>query len=145
MIGALAPETISSQIPIAIAGSAPVSVPVPHDDLSLLLCNILLNAIQHSPAASTISLRLAIDAQTAVVTIEDHGDGISPEALPHIFDRFYRGDPSRTRNSGGTGLGLAIARAIVVKADGSIQLASQLGQGTTATIHLPLTPKTLSS
>jgi len=145
MIGALAPETISSQIPIAIAGSAPVSVPVPHDDLSLLLCNILLNAIQHSPAASTISLRLAIDAQTAVVTIEDHGDGISPEALPHIFDRFYRGDPSRTRNSGGTGLGLAIARAIVVKADGSIQLASQLGQGTTATIHLPLTPKPLSS
>jgi signal transduction histidine kinase len=133
------------ELELIIACTAPVSVPVPHDDLSLLLCNTLLNAIQHSPAASTISLRLAIEDRTAVVTIEDHGDGIAPEALPHIFDRFYRGDPSRTRNSGGTGLGLAIARAIVVKAGGSIHLTSQLGQGTTATIRLPLTSKAPSS
>jgi signal transduction histidine kinase len=129
----------------ALADSSPVSVPVPHDDLFLLLSNLLLNALQHSPAASTVSLRLAVDSLSTVVTIEDHGDGIAPEALPHVFDRFYRGDPSRNRNTGGTGLGLAIARAITVKAGGSVQLSSQLGHGTTATIHLPLTSKNLLS
>jgi len=132
-------------IDLALADSTPLTVPVPHDDLSLLLSNLLLNALQHSPPDSTVSLRLAAEPQSALLTIEDHGDGIAPEALDHIFDRFYRGDPSRTRNSGGTGLGLAIARAIVVKAGGAIQLASQLGHGTTATIHLPLTVKPLLS
>jgi signal transduction histidine kinase len=123
---------------LTLANSKPVNVPVPHDDLSLLLSNLLLNALQHSPADSTVSLRVALDGQTAVLTIEDHGDGIAPEALPHIFDRFYRGDPSRNRNTGGTGLGLPIARAIALKAGGSIQIASQLGQGAIATIRLPL-------
>ena len=69
---------------------------------------------------------------------QDHGDGIPPEALPHVFDRFYRGDPSRNRNTGGTGLGLAIAHAIAVKAGGLIHLSSNLGQGTTATYRLPI-------
>jgi signal transduction histidine kinase len=132
-------------IELAPSDTTTLSVPVPHDDLSLLLSNLLLNALQHSPADSAVSLRLATESQTAIVSIEDHGDGIAPEALPHIFDRFYRGDPSRNRNAGGTGLGLAIARAIVVKAGGTIQLTSQLGQGTTATIRLPLTTKTASS
>jgi signal transduction histidine kinase len=125
------------QLELVLADSAAIIVPVPHDDLFLLLSNLLLNALQHSPAATTVSLRLAIEDHTAVLTIEDHGDGIAPEALPHVFDRFYRGDPSRNRNSGGTGLGLAIARAIVIKAGGSIQLTSELGEGTTAIIRLP--------
>jgi signal transduction histidine kinase len=73
-----------------------------------------------------------------VLEIEDHGDGIDPEALPHVFNRFYRGDPSRTRNTGGTGLGLAICKAIVDKAGGSIVLTSQCGLGTTATVRLPI-------
>ena len=69
------------------------------------------------------------------------------EALPHVFDRFYRGDPSRTRNTGGTGLGLAIALAIAQKAGGSISIASSIAsqpdpalpnQGTTVTVRLPL-------
>ncbi len=132
-------------IDLAPANGGPVSVPVPHDDLSLLLSNLLLNALQHSPPDTTVKLRLGIESETAILTIEDHGDGIAPEALPHIFDRFYRGDPSRNRNSGGSGLGLAIARAIVVKAGGTIQLASQLGQGTTATIRLPFANQTPSS
>ena len=125
----------------ALANSSPVSVPVPQNDLFLLLSNLLLNALQHSPAGSAVSLRLSIETQSAVVTIEDHGDGIAPEALPHVFERFYRGDVSRNRNTGGTGLGLAIAHAITIKAGGSIQLASELGAGTTATIFLPLNPK----
>jgi signal transduction histidine kinase len=132
-------------INLTLDDSTPISVPVPHNDLFLLLSNLLLNALQHSPAETTVSLRLAVEAQSAFLTIEDHGDGIAPDALPHVFDRFYRGDPSRNRNTGGTGLGLAIARAITVKAGGSIQLASELGRSTTATIRLPFTTNTPSS
>jgi signal transduction histidine kinase len=131
--GALAPE-----------GTSPGSkVPLAPEDCSLLLSNLLLNAIQHSPPSSTVELSLHKDAQTAAVQIQDHGDGIPAEALPHVFDRFYRGDPSRTRNTGGTGLGLAIAKAIVQKAGGSISIASQADpalpkQGTTVTVRLPI-------
>jgi signal transduction histidine kinase len=113
----------------------------------LLLSNLLLNALQHSPAASTVEVRLTIETEAptnaAVVRIQDHGDGIPPEAVPHVFDRFYRGDPSRTRTTGGTGLGLAISKAIVTKAGGSISIASQPDpahpdHGTTVTVRLPI-------
>ena len=132
--GALAPEGNSSH---------PLSIHITPEDCSVLLSNLLLNALQHSPPASTVELQLTTDTQTAVLVIQDHGEGIPPEALPHVFDRFYRGDPSRTRNTGGTGLGLAIAQAIVQKAGGSITLASQPdpalpNRGTTVTICVPI-------
>jgi signal transduction histidine kinase len=135
--GASAPQGLLSEI----------SVPLAPEDCTLLLSNLLLNAIQHSPPASTVEIDLAIDsdhgAPTAVLAIQDHGEGIPGEALPHVFDRFYRGDPSRTRNTGGTGLGLAIAKAIAQKAGGSIGLTSQPhpaepNQGTTVTVRLPI-------
>jgi signal transduction histidine kinase len=115
-------------------------VPLAAADCSLLLSNLLLNALEHSPAATRIEARLTVDpaSKSTSIEIEDHGEGIDPEALPHVFDRFYRGDPSRTRNTGGTGLGLAIAKAIVERAGGTIAIASQLGQGTTVTLCLPL-------
>jgi signal transduction histidine kinase len=124
-------------------GSSQLAVRLSREDCSVLLSNLLLNALQHSPPASSVELQLTTDAQTAVVVIQDHGDGIRPEALPHVFDRFYRGDPSRTRNTGGTGLGLAIAQAVAQRAQGSITLASQPDpslpdQGTQVTIRLPL-------
>ena len=97
---------------------------MPPEDCTLLLSNLLLNALQHSPSQSTVELASPA-SKTAVLLIQDQGDGIPAEALPHVFDRFYRGDPSRTRNTGGTGLGLAIAKAIVSKAGGFIALASQ--------------------
>ena len=123
--------------------SSELKVPLAPEDCSLLLSNLLLNALEHSPPGSTVELQLSTDAQTAVIVLQDHGDGIQPEALPYVFDRFYRGDPSRTRNTGGTGLGLAIAQAIVQRAHGSITLASQPdpahpNQGTHVTIRLPL-------
>ena len=70
--------------------------------------------------------------------VQDHGDGIDPAALPHVFDRFYRGDPSRTRATGGAGLGLAIVKAAVEKGGGTIMLVSEPDHGTTATVHLPI-------
>ncbi len=128
------------------AAGAPASadqVQVPAGDCTLLFANLLLNALQHSPAASTVEVRLSRERQTAVVVIQDQGDGIAAAALPHVFDRFYRGDPSRTRNTGGTGLGLAIAKAIANKAGGSIEIASQAepnlpGRGTRVTVRLPI-------
>jgi signal transduction histidine kinase len=118
-------------------------VPLAPEDCTLLLCNLLLNALQHSPPASGVEFNLNTDSQAAILVIQDHGDGIPAEALPHVFDRFYRGDPSRTRNTGGTGLGLAIAQAIAQRAGGSVSIASQPdpalpNQGATVTVRLPM-------
>jgi signal transduction histidine kinase len=69
--------------------------------------------------------------------VEDDGEGIPAEDLPHIFDRFYRGDPSRSRNTGGAGLGLAICKALAEIADGKIEITSELSRGTVAEVMLP--------
>jgi two-component system sensor histidine kinase BaeS len=71
-----------------------------------------------------------------VFTVADSGEGIAPEHLPHIFDRLYRADPSRTRTTGGNGLGLAITKHLVEAHDGQIEVASVLGEGATFTIRL---------
>jgi signal transduction histidine kinase len=138
-------ETIATlrNVQVLVSAPSPVPVSMPSEDCALLLSNLLLNALQHSPPASTIEIQLTLDSETAALRLQDHGDGIPPEALPHVFERFYRGDPSRTRNTGGTGLGLAIAKAIAQKASGSIHIASQPNpslpdQGTTVTVRLPI-------
>jgi signal transduction histidine kinase len=74
----------------------------------------------------------------ARLTFKDYGVGIPSEELPHIFERFYRGDPSRTRATGGFGLGLAIAKALVEAYGGTISAESTLGKGTCMTVQLPL-------
>jgi signal transduction histidine kinase len=112
-------------------------VAVAEEDCLLLVENLLTNAVQHSAPGSVVELRITVEGPEMVLEVEDHGDGIDAEALPHVFDRFYRGDPSRTRNTGGTGLGLAICKAIAEKAGGSIVLESQRNQGTTATVRMP--------
>jgi len=124
----------------AVPETASISVPLAPDDCSLLVSNLLLNAIQHSPPDSQIELRLAVKAEppAAEFEVEDHGEGIAPDVLPHVFERFYRGDPSRTRSTGGAGLGLAICKGVVERAGGTIQVASQQGKGTVVAVHLPL-------
>ena len=120
--------------------SESVRIALSAEDCSLLVSNLLLNALQHSPPESSVLLRLDVQptSEAAELSIEDHGEGIDPAALPHVFDRFYRGDPSRARSTGGAGLGLAICKAVVERAGGSIHLASQVGHGTTVTARLPL-------
>ena len=74
----------------------------------------------------------------AVLTVRDHGEGISPEHIPHLTRRFYRTDPGRSRASGGTGLGLAIVKHIVERHRGRLDIDSTLGEGTRVTVVLPL-------
>jgi signal transduction histidine kinase len=125
------------RVNLPATASDPAPVALTAEDASLLISNLLLNALQHSPPGSTVDLQLRTLDKTIEFAVEDHGEGIPPEALPHVFDRFYRGDPSRTRATGGAGLGLAICRALVEKASGSVHISSQPAQGTTVTIRLP--------
>jgi two-component system sensor histidine kinase BaeS len=78
------------------------------------------------------------DGGPARIIFEDHGVGIPPQDLPHVFERFYRGDPSRTRATGGFGLGLAIAKALVEAYGGTITAENAPRQGTRMTVELPL-------
>jgi signal transduction histidine kinase len=122
----------------------PPSLPVlcgDADQLRRVLLNIVENALKFTPSGGRVELRVANENQGWVtLEIQDTGAGIPPEALPHVFERFYRADPSRTRQSweiGGSGLGLSIARELVEAHDGTIAISSSVGQGTTVTLRLP--------
>jgi signal transduction histidine kinase len=120
---------------ILVSAEDAVMVDIEAEQLQLLCSNLLLNALQHSPAGSAIR---AMVRQNGELVIEDDGDGIAAEDLPHVFDRFYRGDPSRSRNTGGTGLGLSICKAIVTRRQGTIEITSELGMGTRVMVRLPV-------
>ena len=96
------------------------------------------NSIKYTPAGESITLKLESRANFAQITVQDEGQGIPSELLPHIFDRFVRADESRTRNSGGSGLGLSIAKQIVDKHGGKISVQSAEGIGSKFTVILPL-------
>jgi signal transduction histidine kinase len=124
----------------------PDTLPVVEIDaarLSQVLHNLLSNSLRHTPAGGTITLRAASGPDAVELAVADTGDGIPAEHLPHVFDRFYRTDPARSRDRGGAGLGLAIARAIVEAHGGKISAASQgvPSQGSVFTIRLPLITK----
>lgn len=106
------------------------------DRLAQVITNLLTNAIQHTPPEGSVVLGCAAENGTAIVTVSDSGRGIAAEDLPHIFERFYRADRSRSRPEGRTGLGLAISKAIVDSHGGSIEVASS-PQGTVFTLRLP--------
>src|SRR5215211_5755715 len=102
--------------------------------------NLISNALRHTPANGRVSVWVRRGTASGVdVTVSDTGEGIRPHDIPHIFERFYRGDASRSRNRGtsGAGLGLAIARGIVQAHGGEIHVQSEPGKGTQFTFHLP--------
>lgn len=100
--------------------------------------NLITNSIKFTEAGGTISLYVRRDNKTCTVEIQDTGIGIAEYDLPYIFQRFYRSDKSRNRKEGSSGLGLAIVGKIVELHHGHIEVASELGEGTTFRIHLPL-------
>jgi signal transduction histidine kinase len=111
-----------------------------YDRLKQVLVNLIGNAIRYTPAGGEIVVGLGKETTNARITVSDTGPGIPAEDLPHIFERFYRGEKSRTRQSDGKGygLGLSIAYCIVRNHGGSIEVSSVEGEGTTFCVWLPL-------
>jgi signal transduction histidine kinase len=104
--------------------------------LEQVLVNLTANAVKFSPLDGVVTVSLARDGASAVCTVTDMGPGIDAALLPHVFDRFVRGDPART-GDGGSGLGLAICREIVTAHDGRIWVESRPGLGATFSFSLP--------
>jgi two-component system OmpR family sensor kinase len=124
-------------IAVSVEFAADAEVPIDCRDALLLCSNILLNALQHSPEASTVQVAATVDQGVIELTVCDHGEGIPDEDRAHLFEPFYRGDPSRSRKSGGTGLGLSICKAICERAGGSIAVTNGAGGGARVTVKLP--------
>jgi heavy metal sensor kinase len=122
---------------IHLATDGPVPVRADAEDLQLVWTNLLENAVRYSPEGATVEVAVNHDSKKTQIVFQDHGVGISSADLPRIFDRFYRGDPSRTRATGGFGLGLAIAKALVEAYGGTISAESAPGKGTRMTVELP--------
>jgi len=107
------------------------------DRLAQVLDNLLDNAIRYSPEGSTITVEVSQSGKVCQCSVSDCGPGIPENHLPFIFERFYRADASRNRQTGGAGLGLAIARALILAQDGRISAESTPGRGTTLRFSLP--------
>jgi signal transduction histidine kinase len=116
-----------------------------------VLVNLIDNAIKYTPGADEtdsagvplkivgpVEISVSTSGDYALLRISDHGIGIAPEALPHIFERFYRADYARSRGAGGVGLGLAIVKAIVTAHDGVVSITSTTGKGTVVLVKFPL-------
>ncbi|MFA4953784.1 MAG: HAMP domain-containing sensor histidine kinase [Patescibacteria group bacterium] len=106
--------------------------------LTVALDNLVENAIRYAPDGTTVAITAQRTDGTVTIAVADQGPGMAPEALPHIWDRFTRIDPSRSRESGGNGLGLAIVRKAVEAMHGRVAVTSEIGKGSTFSIILPV-------
>ncbi|MGE5601414.1 MAG: ATP-binding protein [Nitrososphaerales archaeon] len=125
---------------VALSVDAPSSLPIVSIDrerIGQVLRNLLNNALAHTPAGGEIAVSAVRQDGTVLVSVCDTGEGISPEALPHVFDRFYRADRSRARHTGGYGLGLAIVKQLVQAHGGTVTVESELGKGSAFRFTLP--------
>ncbi|MNC49357.1 Phosphate regulon sensor protein PhoR [compost metagenome] len=108
------------------------------DKLKQVILNLFQNAVQHTDAyKGTIHISLTARGTKAELTVRDNGSGIAAEHIPHVFERFYRSDSSRTRKYGGSGLGLSITKSIVDAHHGDIRVESRPGEGTAFRVILP--------
>jgi signal transduction histidine kinase len=121
--------TVSPNGPARVRGSA--------RDLALLVRNLVDNAIRYTPAGGSVEVALTKDNDEAVLTVSDTGVGIPTRDLPRVFERFYRVDRARSRETGGTGLGLSIVRHVVENHGGRVSVDSELGRGTRFEVRLP--------
>lgn len=133
----LAPVAQQKGLHILVSEDQLATVNVAPDQLELLCSNLILNALQHSSNDAEVRVIVHTNRDYVELRVEDDGSGIEPEDLPHVFDRFYRSDPSRSRKTGGTGLGLAICKAITVKAQGCIDITSKPNHGTIVSVRFP--------
>jgi two-component system sensor histidine kinase BaeS len=140
-LGALAADAVESfKAQSAAAGltlgadiaDTPLTVEIDPARIRSVLGNLLSNAIRHTPTGRSVRVTVSPSGDNAVITVTDTGEGIPPELLPRVFDRFAKG-----ANSPGSGLGLAIAHDIVAVHGGTLTIESELGSGTTVRLTLP--------
>ncbi|MGA8531753.1 MAG: ATP-binding protein, partial [Acidobacteriaceae bacterium] len=131
-------------ISLSTAGSTEIiTTPMDRPLMLRAVSNLVSNAIAHTPRGGSVTLAASTADTEIWIQVSDTGAGIPAEALPRVFDRFFRVDPSRSRNwggtsSGGTGLGLAIVQSIMTLHGGTAAIASQQGRGTCVTLRMPL-------
>lgn len=122
---------------IILKGNTSIVVQADTDRLIQVMVNLLTNAINYSKEETTITIDTFETAYEAIIEVTDEGMGIDPTQLPRLFERFYRVDRARSRESGGTGLGLAIVKHLIEAHGGKVAVSSELGVGTTFTIFVP--------
>ena len=128
---------VSLTLTTTVAGE-PVIAELDRTLLQRAVGNLVSNALAHTPPGGAVVLGTNVDFSTIRIEVSDTGVGIPAEALPRVFDRFFRVDSSRSQSSGGTGLGLAIVRSIALLHGGNVEISSQPGQGTRVTLHMPV-------
>lgn len=144
-LAAMASETVESLKPLAVGRGiiiesqlTPATCRADAERLSQVAVNLLTNAIVHNRSGGKVRVETRSEPDAGVLVVSDDGPGIAEADLPRVFERFFRGDASRSGKTGGTGLGLAISKAIVEAHNGAISVQSQPGTGTTFTVRIPL-------
>jgi two-component system OmpR family sensor kinase len=132
-------STVGPDWPITFEAKRPIEVMGDATSLRQVVDNLLGNVRAHTPPGTAAQVRVAGDETGAVITVSDNGPGMAPEEAEHVFERFYRSDPSRSRAHGGAGLGLSIVSAIVAAHGGTVSARGEAGSGTTFVVHLPTT------
>lgn len=139
--GRLAPLAVERGITLSVEAEPSLpSVSADEDRLAQVLTNLIDNALRHTPSGGQVSARARQNGDRVELEVVDTGPGIPPEDQPYLFERFWRGDRSRSRESGGSGLGLAIVRQLVDLHGGSVSVESQQGAGSVFRVSLPLQP-----
>ncbi len=138
------PEASNKGVHLELRAFRPVRVEADPDRLAQVFVNLIDNALRHTNAGGNVNVELDAHGNDAILRVRDTGVGIPYRDLPHIFERFYVVDRSRTRESSGAGLGLAIVKGIVEAHGGSISTESMLGAGTAFTVRLPIMRSTRS-
>lgn len=122
---------------VADIQDSPVTIQGDAEHLRRVLTNLIENALRYTHPGGTVKVSARGSHEGALLQVSDTGEGIAPEHLPHLTERFYRADPSRARADGGVGLGLAICKTIVEAHQGELKIESEVGKGTTVSIRLP--------
>ncbi|WP_440900208.1 sensor histidine kinase, partial [Actinosynnema sp.] len=135
-------ETTATRADITLTTSTPADLTVEADPVRLrqVLDNLVANALRHVPPGGRVEVTAEHEGDDVVIKVADTGTGITPEDLPHVFDRFWRAEKSRSRRTGGSGLGLAIVRKLVEAHGGTVSATSEPGKGSTFTVRLPAPP-----
>ena len=137
----LTPIASSLSVEIVFESYRDVSAMIDEVKMSLALTNLIENSIKYNKENGRVKVSLNSDGKYFSVTIADTGIGIPADSIDRIFERFYRVDKTRARESGGTGLGLAIARSVVLMHNGAIKVESVEGEGTTFIVSVPMSFK----